>query len=138
MYTIVYTHTCAHIHKHMHIHTFTYSHTHFHTHTCVTYTPIHPGKHIGTCADTHIHIFHLRNHWHIGKPHENQWKHSEVQRPRWCGSSTHFPKMEKSFSNLFFEKGLFFVTFSEMLRKPEKLQMVEGEQFPNVLVAKLG
>lgn len=47
------------------------------------------------------------------------------------------PKMEKSFSNLFFWKGT-ICKFSEMLRKPEKLQMVEGEQFPNVLVAKLG
>ena len=126
----LYTHTCAHMHKHMHIHTFTYSHKHMHTSTH-TYTPMHPGKHIGTCADIHIRIFHLRNHWHIGKPHENPPKkclqfssheihdghHSEVQRPRWCGSSTHFPKMEKSFSNLFFEKGHDFRKFSEMILK---------------------
>ena len=88
--------------------TFTYSHTHMHTSTH-RYTPMHPGKHIGTCADIHFHILHLRNHCHIGKPHENSRKsasnfpvdeihdghHSEVQRPRWCGSSTHFPEMEK-------------------------------------------
>lgn len=124
--------------------TCTYTHSLTHIHTCThTHTPMHPGKHIGTCAD--IHIFHLRNHWQIGKPHENPPKKClPWWTPFWGSTSTMvrqlnaFPKNGKVIFQSVLLKRDDFRKFSEMLRKPEKLPMVEGEQFPNVLVAKLG